>query len=52
MDNVQWKEDIAQLLLNLGVIDEAFSGRLTINLNQGGVTEIEITEKVEKGEES
>lgn len=50
MDNAQWKEDITQLLLNLGVIDETFTGRLTINLNQGGVTEIEITEKVEKGE--
>ena len=52
MDNSQWKADIAQLLFNLGVIDEAFTGRLTINLNQGGVTEIEITEKVEKGDEN
>lgn len=52
MDNLQWKDNIAQLLRNLGVIDEMFTGRLTINLNQGGVTEIEITEKVENGEEN
>ena len=52
MDDFQWKDNIAQLLRNLGVIDETFTGRLTINLNQGGVTEIEITEKVEKGDDS
>jgi hypothetical protein len=50
MDNLQWKDVVARLLLNLGVIDESFTGRLTINLNQGGVTEIEVTEKVEKSD--
>jgi hypothetical protein len=52
MANSQWKTDFAQLLKRLGVVDETFTGRVTINLNQGGVTEIEKTEKIEESSES
>lgn len=41
-----WKGELARVLCEIGLIDGNYSGKLVINLNQGGVTEVEKVEKV------
>lgn len=41
-----------QVLLATGLIQEDYSGRVVINFNQGGVTEVEKVEKLESSVES
>ncbi len=41
-----WKGELARVLCEIGLIDVNYSGKLVINLNQGGVTEVEKIEKV------
>ena len=52
MDALRWKEELAGVLARLGLIDGAYSGKVVINLNQGGVTEVEKVEIIVVSEES
>ncbi len=47
MDKAGWKEELLKVLRATGLINEGYSGRVVINLNQGGVTEVEKVEKLE-----
>ena len=51
MDPTDWKAQLFQVLLATGLIQEDYSGRVVINLNQGGITEVEKVEKLESGPE-
>jgi len=47
MNKAGWKEELLKVLRATGVISESYSGRVVINFNQGGVTEVEKVEKLE-----
>lgn len=47
MGKSDWKDQLLEVLLQTGVIQKGFSGRVVININQGGVTELEKVERVE-----
>ncbi|AMV73659.1 hypothetical protein [Desulfuromonas sp. DDH964] len=47
MNKAGWKEELLKVLRANGLINDGYSGRVVINLNQGGVTEVEKVEKLE-----
>jgi len=51
MPEDNWKNQLFRMLCETGVIEKDYSGRVIINLNQGGVTEVEKVEKIERSEE-
>ena len=51
MSNESWKSELCRVLCEIGLIDDAYSGRVVINLNQGGVTEVERVQKIEETED-
>jgi hypothetical protein len=46
MTGKQWESELARVLCELGLIGAGYSGKVVINLNQGGITEVEKIEKV------
>ena len=51
MEEADWKEELLKVLRATGLINEGYSGRVVINLNQGGVTDVEKVEKLESAPE-
>lgn len=49
MGQDDWKEELQQVLQAAGLVDDDYTGRIVINLNQGGVTDVEKIQKIEKG---
>lgn len=45
-NNLNWKKTISETLRMLGFIDKKFAGKIVININQGGITDIEKTQKM------
>jgi len=41
-----FKKKLAELLRELSIISETFTGKVVINFGQGGITEIERIEKI------
>lgn len=41
-----WKKELATFLKKLGLVKEDQTGKIIINMNQGGVTDVEKTEKM------
>ena len=41
-----WKKILAEMLKKIGLIREDFTGKVTINLNQGGVVDVEKAERL------
>jgi hypothetical protein len=46
MENSDWRDELLKVLRETGLIQDGYSGRVVININQGGVTEVEKVEKV------
>lgn len=46
MDKTDWKSELLRVLCETGLIQDDYSGRVVINFNQGGITEVEKVEKV------
>ena len=44
--NFDWKKILAEMLKKIGLIKEDFTGKVTINLNQGGVVDVEKAERL------
>lgn len=43
---LNWKQLLKELLVKLDIIKPEFTGKVTININQGGITDIEKTERL------
>ena len=44
--NIEWKKILANILKQIGLIKEDFTGKVTINFNQGGVVDVEKAERL------
>ena len=38
--NPNWKKELAQELVRLGIIPEQYGGKVEINMNTGGITQV------------
>ena len=47
MERSDWKAELLKILYTTGVIQDGYSGRLVININQGGITEVERVERID-----
>ncbi len=43
-----WKEKILTVLRLIGLVDKAFTGRIVINMNEGGVTDVHKEERIKQ----
>jgi hypothetical protein len=41
-----WKQDLTEYLKKLGLIPKDFTGKITINLSQGSIGDVEKTERL------
>jgi hypothetical protein len=42
----EWKKVLFAVLNKLGIISEDFTGKIVVNINQGGITDLEKTERL------
>lgn len=42
----KWKKYLSDILKKLNIIDEKFVGRIVININQGGITDVEKVQRM------
>jgi hypothetical protein len=43
---MNWKAILAETLKKAGIIPDLFTGRITININQGAISDLERTERM------
>ena len=45
-EETNWKRELSEILNKLGFVDEKFVGRIVININQGGITDVEKVQRM------
>ena len=45
-ESADWKKDLAAILKRLDLIKSDYTGKVIVNFNQGGITDLEKTEKI------
>ncbi len=41
-----WKRDLAAILKDLGLIDERYTGKISLNFSRGAISDVERTERL------
>lgn len=46
--NINWKIELIDILKRIGIIHSGFTGQIILNLNEGGITDLERKERISK----